>query len=201
MLNNSGSVWQDNSIFNEKAEWLKDFEYTYCTNVVNTKYKIDLATFEKLIKKIQISKALGQDRIIAYWYKNLSSYRDVLPIKFNELLHSNANTSIPTWVSTVNTILLPKNKVTDIVKNYRPIACLNVMYKLDTSCLNSDITDHVYRNNIITQEQAAGKRSIWGTLEQLLINKNITKEVRKMRRNLITVWLDYRKAFDSIPHS
>ena len=27
------------------------------------------------------------------------------------------------------------------------------------------------------------------------------KEVRKMRRNLITVWLDYRKAFDSIPHS
>ena len=195
------SIWQDNSIFNEKAEWLKVLEDTYCTNVVDAEYKIDRVTLEKLIKKIQISKAPSQDRIIGYWFKNLSSYRDVLAIKFNELLHSNTNKSIPTWFSTAHTILIPKNKVTDIAKNYRPIACLNVMYKLYTSCLNSFITDHVYRNNIITQEQAAGKRGIWGTLEQLLINKNIMKEVRKMRRNLITVWLDYRKAFDSIPHS
>ena len=62
-------------------------------------------------------------------------------------------------------------------------------------------TDHVYRNNIITQEQAAGKRGLWGTLEQLLINKNIVKEAPKMRRNLFTVWLDYQKAFDCTPHS
>ena len=192
------STWQDNSIFNEKAEWLKVLEDT-CKNVVDAEYKIDRVTLEKLIKKIQISKAPGQDRITGYWFKNLSSYRDVLAIRFNELLHSNTNKSIPTWFSTSHTILIPKNKVTDIAKNYRPIACLNVMYKLYTSYLNSFITDHVYRNNIITQEQAAGKRGIWGTLEQLLINKNIMKEVR--RRNLITVWLDYRKAFDSIPHS
>ena len=143
------SIWQDNSIFNERAEWLKVLEDTYCTNVVNTKYKIDRVTLEKLIKKIQISKAPGQDRIIGYWFKSLSSYRDVLAIKFNELLHSYANTSIPTWFSTAHTTLLPKNKVTDIGKNYRLIACLNVMYKLYTSCLTSFITDHVYRNNII----------------------------------------------------
>ena len=168
---------------------------------IHAEYKIDRVTLEKLIKKIQISKAPGQDRIIGYSFKNLSSYRDVLAVRFNELLHSNTNKSIPTWFSTAHTILIPKSKVTDIAKNYRPIACLNVMYKLFSSCLNTFITDHVYRNNIITQDQAAGKRGIWGTLEQLLINKNIMKEVRKMRRNLITVWLDYRKAFDSIPHS
>ena len=28
------SIWQDNSIFNEKAEWLKLLEDTYCKNVV-----------------------------------------------------------------------------------------------------------------------------------------------------------------------
>ena len=134
-------------------------------------------------------------------FKNLSSYRDVLANKFNELLHSNANTSPPTWFSTAHTTLLPKNKEIDVAKNYIPIEYLNVMYKLYTSCLNSFKTDHVYRNNIITQEQAASKRGIWRTLEQLLMNKNIMKEVRKMRRNLITVWLDDRKASDSIPHS
>ena len=58
-----------------------------------------------------------------------------------------------------------------------------------------------YLLNIVTPEQAAGKKRVWGTVEQLLINKSILKEVRLMRRNLVTVWLDYRKAFDSIPHS
>ena len=61
------------------------------------------------------------------------------------------------------------------------------MYILYTSCLNSFISDHDYENNIITQEQAAGKRGVWGTLEQLLINKNIMKEVRRMRRNLTPI--------------
>ena len=121
------SIWQDNSIFNEKAEWLKFLEDTYCKIVVDAEYKIDRVTFEKLIKKIQISKAPGQDRIIGYWFKNSSGYKDVLAIRFNELLHSNTNKSIPTWFSTAHTILIPKNKVTDIAKIYRPIACLNVM--------------------------------------------------------------------------
>ena len=75
------------------------------------------------------------------------------------------------------------------------------MYKLYPGCLNSFISDYVYKNNIITQEQAAGKRGVWGTLEQLRINKNIMKEVKRVRRNLTTIWLDYRKAVDSIPHS
>ena len=194
-------MWQDNAIFNEKADWLKDLNDTYCKNVVNTEYKIDLQTLEKSKNKIQINKAPGQDRIIGFWFKNLSSYRDILAVKFNELLHSDPNTPLPMWLSTVRTSLLPKNKETHIAKNYRQIACLNVMYKLYTSCLNSFISDHVYKNNTITQEQTAGKRGVCGTLEQLLINKNIMNEVRRMRRNLTTIWLDYRKAFDSIPHS
>ena len=33
------------------------------------------------------------------------------------------------------------------------------------------------------------------------MNKSILNDARKHRRNLITVWLDYRKAFDSVPHS
>ena len=194
-------IWQDNAIFNEKADWLKDLNDTYCKNVVNTEYKIDLQILEKSINKIQINKAPGQDRIIGFWFKNLSSYRDILAVKFNKLLHSDRNTPLPMWLSTARTSLLPKNKETHIAKNYRPIACLNIMYKLCTSCLNKFISDHVYKNNIITQEQTSGKRGVWGMLEQLLINKNIMNEVRRMRRNSTTIWLDYRKAFDSIPHS
>ena len=34
-----------------------------------------------------------------------------------------------------------------------------------------------------------------------MINKMIHEEVVSNRRNLVTVWLDYKKAFDSVPHS
>ena len=90
--------------------------------------------------------------------------------------------------------------MTSIAKNYRPIACLNIMYKLYTSCLNNFLCDHCESNNIITPEQAGGKKGVWGTTEQLLLNKTILKEVKSKKRNLYTVWLDYRKAFDSVPH-
>ena len=75
------------------------------------------------------------------------------------------------------------------------------MYKLFTRCLNLSLTDHVQSNNIITPEQTGGRRGVWGTTEQLLLNKNIIKEVKSLRRSLTTVWLDYKKAFDSVPHS
>ena len=110
------SIWQDNAIFNEKADSLKDLNDTYCKNVVNTEYKIS-----------KVSKAPGQDCIIEFWFKNVSSYRDILAVQLNKLLHSDSNTSLPTWLSTADTSLLSKNKETHIAKNCRPIACLNIM--------------------------------------------------------------------------
>ena len=74
------------------------------------------------------------------------------------------------------------------------------MYKMYTSCLNSFLQDHCHRNNVITTEQAGGKRESWGCVEQLLINKMVQDEVVGFQRDLICVWLDYQKAFDSVPH-
>ena len=85
-------------------------------------------------------------------------------------------------------------------KNYRPIACLNIMYKIYTSCLNIFLQEHCIRNNTITLEQAGGQPQVWGCIEQLLLNKSILYEVKQKKRNLITIWLDCQKAFVSIPH-
>ena len=75
------------------------------------------------------------------------------------------------------------------------------MYKINTSCLNTFLNDHLMNNNIITPEQAGGKQGVWGKTEQLLINKTIVNDAKQKRRNLITVWLDYKKTFDSISHT
>ena len=83
-----------------------------------------------------------------------------------------------------------------MAKNYRPIACQNIMYKIYTGCINFHLQDHC-ENNFITTDQ----QDVWGCVEQLLINEMILNEVKHNRRNLYTVWLDYQKTFDSVPHS
>ena len=69
-----------------------------------------------------------------------------------------------------------------------------------TSCLNIFLTHHCDQNNIITSEQAAVKKRVWGCVEQLLLSKAVMSEVKKKRRNIFTAWLDYKKVFDSVPH-
>ena len=94
------------------------------------------------------------------------------------------------------TTLLPKDDQTNWAKNCRPIALQNVMLKIYTGCINQFLQDHCQRNNIITAEQAGGKKEVWGCLEQLLINKTILEKVTENRRSLITMWLDYiRESF------
>ena len=176
-----------------------ELESNYCLNATQKLYEIDKMAIDKVINKLKPNKAPGRDMITGYWYKQLNFYRSDLTRLYNSALVNDQ--VLPSWLSTAKTTLLPKNTDTHIAKNYRPIALLNLMYKIYTACINMVVTDHVLHNNIITNEQAGGKKGTWGTTEQLLINKSILKEVKNSRRNLVTVWLDYHKAFDSIPHS
>ena len=66
--------------------------------------------------------------------------------------------------------------------------------------MNKFLTGHCDQNNITTSEQAAVKKGVWDCVEQFLLNKAVMLEVKKKRRNLVTVWLDYKKAFDSVSH-
>ena len=75
------------------------------------------------------------------------------------------------------------------------------MYKIYTGVLAGFVMEHCTRNGIVSEEQAAGKRGSWGCVDQLLVNKMSYREVKERRRNIITVWLDYKKAFDSVPHA
>ena len=58
----------------------------------------------------------------------------------------------------------------------------------------------LWKNSIIAIKQAGGKNEVYGCAEQLMTNKTILEEVKINHCSLITVWLDYQKAFDSVPH-
>ena len=53
----------------------------------------------------------------------------------------------------------------------------------------------------LEEEQKGCIKKKLGAKHQLLINKAILEDCRKRQRNLSMAWIDYKKAFDSVPHS
>ena len=107
----------------------------------------------------------------------------------------------PSWLLRGDTSLIPKSNETQQPKKYRPICCLNTTYKLFTGLVADSIYEHLSSGTYLEKEQAGCRRKCFGTKDQLLINKTIIEDCRKRQRNLSMAWIDYQKAFDSVPHS
>jgi hypothetical protein len=56
-------------------------------------------------------------------------------------------------------------------------------------------------HNLLPAEQKGCHSGSKGCKDQLLISKAILKDCKKRRNNLNMAWIDYQKAFDSVPHS
>ena len=192
-------IWGKSTEINLENPWFKDLQDNYCTDILPKTYKIDDEVFLKVLRRMPNNKAPGRDCIIAYWIKNLTSLHVQLREKMSEVW--DGKTELPSWLIQLKTTLLAKNSETKNAKNYRPIACLNITYKLYTGILNQFLEDHCVTNSIIAVEQAGGKKGSWGCADQLLINKMVMEEIKKNRRSAFVMWFDYKKAFDSVPHA
>ena len=192
------SIWSILLQHNAKAHWLNEIREEYCKDVNPKPCVITDEILNKILSKMANDKP-GRDLIPGLWIKRLTTTRD----HFKQLIISihNLEQDCPQWIVLSKTILIAKNEHTEQAQNYGQIALQNSMYKVFTAIISEFIMDHCTANNIVKEEQAAGKIESWGCADQLLINKIVYEEVTKNRRNLTTAWLDYQKAFDSVPHS
>ena len=87
------------------------------------------------------------------------------------------------------------------VDNYRPISCLPLMWKLLTRILANKMYELIGKNNIFPEEQKGCKRKSRGTKDQLLIDNAVLKDCKVRKTNLRMARINYRKAFDIVPHS
>ena len=55
-------------------------------------------------------------------------------------------------------------------------------------------------NNNNKQKQKGNSSNTFGTIDQLMINKMILESAIKRKVNISTAWIDYKKAYDSVPH-
>ena len=142
----------------------------------------------------------GLDKLPNFWIKQFKNLHKHMAIAYPIVI--NDPQQIPEWlVEGGSTNLLPKKEETWIPKNCRPIACLPTTFKILASVITDRLYNHLENESIMTPEQRGGNKDCYGCKDQLMINNAILKNCKAKKKNVSTTWIDYKKAFDSVPHS
>lgn len=192
------SIWSNPARFNQSATWLQTTEQSVNGLGAMQDANITLADVEDCVKKTSNWKAPGPDHIQNFWLKSFPALFPHFARAFNKILDD--PTGFPQFLGRGVTYLLPKKGDLKDPKNYRPITCLSVVYKLLTSVLHKQIYKHCETNNIINPEQRGCVKRSLGCKEQLIIDEITIKQAEVKRRNISMAYIDYKKAFDSVPH-
>ena len=196
-----GDIWSAEKGHNREAEWLKDLK----NELENEEHHQEsvVMSVEMVIKqcrKMPNWKAPGKDGVQGYWIKNLSNLHEWIAIQMNKILMG--EDSPPAWMTDGRTVLCQKDlKKGNAAENYRPITCLPLMWKLLTEMIAEETYNYLEREKLLPEEQKGCKRGSHGTKDQLLIDKTVLKDCKKRHTNLSMDWIDYKKAYNFVPHS
>ena len=64
-----------------------------------------------------------------------------------------------------------------------------------------EVYKYLEKENILHDEQKGCRKGSRGTKDQLLIDKAVLTDCKRRKTNLSLAWIDYRKAYDLVPHS
>ena len=88
----------------------------------------------------------------------------------------------------------------NVASNYRPIICLPLMWKLLTVVIADQIYAHLDDEKVLPEEQKGCRKGSRGTNDLLCFDRAVIKEVKSRNKNLAMAWIDYKKAYDMVPH-
>ena len=147
---------------------------------------------EKIIKKRKNWSAPGLDGIQNFWWKRFSSTWEPMLNAMKEWL--NDPEKLSDWLLLGRTVLIPKTERVDKVEEYRPITCLNTVYKIFTGLVGNYIKQHVIINSLWDENQFGTRENVLGTVDLLLVDQCIMEEVKNHHRDLSIAYYDYKKA-------
>ena len=141
----------------------------------------------------------GPDLLQGFWLKNFSSLHGRVISRLKECLDSGF---VPSWLTKGRTALLQKDKGKGhIARNYRPISCLPLMWKLLSAVIADQIYGHLDQQKLSPEEQKGCTKRSSGTNDLLHIDRAVIRKVRSSKKNLAMAWIDYKKVCDMVPHS
>ena len=103
---------------------------------------------------------------------------------------------------TGRTVLIQKDSAKGTeASNYKPIACLPLMWKLLSGIFGDRVYTNLLDKRLLPEKQKGARKKSRGTKDQLLIDKTILKEAKRLKKNVVMLWIDYKKIYDTVPHS
>ena len=177
---------------------LNNVEVNNATPKCSSIIEIDRSNLSKQFKKLaHPSKASGIDNISA---RDLHSIGEPIIDSLMTIFKKSIDTlKIPSiWKKSKVKCLHKKGSKLDC-GNYRPISLLSIPSKLMESIICSNLDNHLENHNLLNESQ-------WGFRKQrstVLALFNMTEKWRKLldKNHYIGIlFLDYRKAFDSVNH-
>ena len=120
-------------------EWLKETKKRVGRTSSEGPDSIDETKLRKALKK-------AKSCIHTFWWKALPSAQSALADVLRRVV--SGDLSVPDWLTRGRTLLIPKKGDPKSVANYRPIACLNTMYKAVTAYIASELLTYTYNNDL-----------------------------------------------------
>lgn len=191
------SIWSQ-PVVHREGSWMTDVEEACAELQPMDPISISEDDVRSALRKAPNWKTPGSDGLHTYWLKGFSACHAILARQFQHALEQR---SLPNFLTSGVTHLAPKSNRTTDPAQYRPITCLCTTYKVMTSILKDHISRHIEENSVMAVNQNGCRGGSRGTKELLLMDAVVGKLVRRNRRNFSAAWIDYKKAFDSVPHS
>ena len=153
---------------------------------------------EKLLKNLDVNKALGPDNISPYVLKKCASQ---LAIPLAQLFNTCTDQQVwPKAWKRARVVATHKKKSRTCVENYRPISLLSVVGKIYEKILAKTLTNHLEKHHLLSMKQF-GFRKERSTADLLLQitsswNKSLDRGV-----DTYVIALDIAGAFDRVWHA
>ena len=192
-------IWSNEKEHNEEAECIKREEERMTETGQKEWEDIELKEVEFSLKKSHKWKSPGLDKLPNFWLNILTSTHKVLTHTLSQTMKNPEE--IPERLAKDITYLLPKVSETNNPRNYRPIICLSTTCKQLTSIITERTYSFLEQKELQPYEQKGCQKGSYECKDQLLINRMIIANCHKKKRSLSTAWIDYRKVFNSVPHS
>lgn len=184
------------STFTTEPDGLIPIINTSTTDMIEDLY-ITASQVKEVLNQVNHNKSPGPDEIHPKLLKALSN-NDGFINAVTELFRSCYNTGkMPQIWKLANIVALHKKGDKMKSSNYRPISLTSTLCKCYEKILKKHVLEHFERHLCQEQHGFIGKRSCFSNLLECM---HRAYEILDEKENLDILYMDFMKAFDSVPH-
>ena len=192
-------IWEEEEVI-KKTRWMEEIEERF-RGKANLGREMEITTEDigRMVKKRKNWSSPGVDGIQNYWWKKLDASWPALASVFQKMIDE-PEVSVDGWLVMGRTVLIPKDEDLSKEDQYRPITCLNTVYKILTGLIGKYMKIHAEENELWDPRQLGTQSDVLGTIDHILVDKCVLEEIKDHKRSAALCFYDYRKAYDMVPH-